>query len=342
MKHRLLITCLFTILSFCLTAQNTNTGTGAGNSGTDNSSFGAYAGDVVTGSFNSFFGKNAGKSNTSGSYGVFMGSNSGFSNTSGGYNTFIGYYAGYSNTTSTHNVNIGYYSGYSNTGGYNTFLGNYSGRSNSTGSYNTFLGYQAGYSNAGSNNVFIGKQAGYNESGSDKLYIDNSSTSTPLIFGNFSTNQVGINAQPNSSHTLTVGGSVYATSIYVNGTQLIPHFMTSGNDLYYNTGNISIGTNDPKGYKLAVAGKIISEEVVIKLQSSWPDYVFEPTYELRPLAEVEKFLRTNKHLPEVPSALEIKENGLNTGEMNAILLKKVEELTLYIIDLEKRLKEIEK
>jgi hypothetical protein len=102
-----------------------------------------------------------------------------------------------------------------------------------------------------------------------------------------------------------------------------------------NNGNVAIGTTDPKGYKLAVAGKAIAEEIVVKLQSNWPDYVFEKDYNLRPLAEVEDYINQNKHLPEVPAAKEMEQNGINVGEMNLLLLKKVEELTLYVIELMK-------
>jgi hypothetical protein len=100
-------------------------------------------------------------------------------------------------------------------------------------------------------------------------------------------------------------------------------------------GNVGIGTTDPKGYRLAVAGKAIAEEIVVKLQANWPDYVFEKNYNLRPLAEVENFINQNKHLPEVPAAKEMEANGVNLGEMNMLLLKKVEELTLYVIELKK-------
>jgi hypothetical protein len=100
-------------------------------------------------------------------------------------------------------------------------------------------------------------------------------------------------------------------------------------------GSVSIGTTDPKGYKLAVAGKAIAEEIVVKLQANWPDYVFEKNYNLRPLAEVENYVNQNKHLPEVPAAKEMEANGVNVGEMNMLLLKKVEELTLYVIELKK-------
>ena len=110
----------------------------------------------------------------------------------------------------------------------------------------------------------------------------------------------------------------------------------SGNTyLTINAGNIGIGTSNTHGFKLAVAGKTITEEVVVQLQANWPDYVFEPNYKLQTLPELEQYIKTNKHLPEVPSAEQVKENGLSVGEMNAILLKKVEELTLHLIELEK-------
>jgi hypothetical protein len=107
-------------------------------------------------------------------------------------------------------------------------------------------------------------------------------------------------------------------------------------------GNISIGTTDPKGYKLAVGGKAVAEEVVVKLQASWPDYVFSDGYKLTPLAEVEAYIRANNHLPEIPTHNEVKQNGLSLGEMNALLLKKVEELTLYMIELKKENEAIRK
>ena len=89
-------------------------------------------------------------------------------------------------------------------GNYNTFIGKNTGIANTTGEKNTFFGRQAGYSNiTGSDNVFIGHQAGYNETGSDKLYIDNSSTSTPLIGGDFSTNTLTITGDIEYTGTLT-------------------------------------------------------------------------------------------------------------------------------------------
>lgn len=98
------------------------------------------------------------------------------------------------------------------------------------------------------------------------------------------------------------------------------------------TGDVGIGTTNPKGYKLAINGKTITEEVVVKLYGNWPDYVFENNYKLPSLSELEQFIKTNKHLPDVPTADEVKENGLSLGEMNILLLEKIEELTLHLIE----------
>lgn len=99
-------------------------------------------------------------------------------------------------------------------------------------------------------------------------------------------------------------------------------------------GKVAIGTTNPAdGSKLSVAGRIYAEEITVQLANAWPDYVFADEYNLKPLSEVEKFITTNHHLPEVPSANEISEEGIELGEMNGVLLRKIEELTLYMIEL---------
>jgi hypothetical protein len=138
------------------------------------------------------------------------------------------------------------------------------------------------------------------------------------------------------------GGPGSASIVNVNAKPLTFGTSNLGRMLIDANGNVAIGTFDAKGYKLAVAGKAIAEEVVVKLQGSWPDYVFEKEYELPSLSDLEQYIKRNRHLPEVPTAAEIKENGLSVGEMNAVLLKKVEELTLYILNQEKRITELEK
>jgi hypothetical protein len=100
-------------------------------------------------------------------------------------------------------------------------------------------------------------------------------------------------------------------------------------------GNVGIGTNNPGSFKLAVEGKIGAREINVTTTTPWPDYVFEKDYNLPTLAEVESYINQNKHLPEVPAAKEMEKNGVNLGEMNMLLLKKVEELTLYVIELKK-------
>jgi len=101
---------------------------------------------------------------------------------------------------------------------------------------------------------------------------------------------------------------------------------------YFND-NVIIGTATvPAGYKLAVNGSVIATAVTVKLYAGWPDYVFKKDYRLPTLTEVKDYIDKNSHLPDMPSEKEIVDNGLNLGEMNKILAKKVEELTLYLIE----------
>jgi len=170
----------------------------------------------TTSGYNTFLGYLAGYSNSTGSYNTFLGNEAGYSNTTGFPNTFLGYKAGYSNTEGFANVFSGYRAGhYNTTGSYNTFLGDMAGRSNSTGDGNIFLGSGAGYYNStgsfntflgidagrgnidGSSNVFLGREAGSNEAGSNKLYIENSDSSSPLIYGEFDNDLLTINGELN-------------------------------------------------------------------------------------------------------------------------------------------------
>jgi hypothetical protein len=115
---------------------------------------------------------------------------------------------------------------------------------------------------------------------------------------------------------------------------------TNGNS-YLNGGNVGIGTTNPTS-KLTVNGTVHSKEVKVDLTVSGPDYVFEPAYALPSLDEVEQYVREKKHLPEIPTAKEMEQNGINLSEMNMLLLKKIEEMTLYLIEIKKEVKEQQK
>jgi len=91
---------------------------------------------------------------------------------------------------------------------------------------------------------------------------------------------------------------------------------------------------------LQINGEVECEEIEVK-EMNLPDYVFEKDYELMPLSEVKKYVDEHKHLPEVPSAQEVKDNGMALGDMTSILLKKIEELTLHTIEQEQRIKKLE-
>lgn len=118
-----------------------------------------------------------------------------------------------------------------------------------------------------------------------------------------------------------------------------------GNNFLYikDNGNVGIGTNltDPSNtpYKLAVNGTIRAKEIVV--ETNWSDFVFESTYTLMPLTELEMFIKANNHLPEIPSANEISTNGLKVAEMQTLMMQKIEELTLYIIEQNKKLENLQ-
>jgi hypothetical protein len=98
------------------------------------------------------------------------------------------------------------------------------------------------------------------------------------------------------------------------------------------TGNVGIGTTDTKGYTLAVNGNAIFTKIKVKQYGNWPDYVFDSSYRMRPLPEIEQYIQQHHHLPELPSAEEVEKSGLDLGENQATMLKKIEELTLYAIE----------
>lgn len=109
----------------------------------------------------------------------------------------------------------------------------------------------------------------------------------------------------------------------------------------FTTGKVGIGcVNNMNDFALAVQGGVICAKMSVLDIDSWPDFVFGNNYKLMNLYELEQYINTNQHLPDVPAAQEVSANGIDLGEMNAILLQKVEELTLHIIELQKQIDEL--
>ena len=116
--------------------------------------------------------------------------------------------------------------------------------------------------------------------------------------------------------------------------------MQSGNNIYFNNGNVGIGTDSPQT-KLAVNGEISAKKLTIT-QTGWADYVFDKNYKLLTPEQIEKYILANKHLPGMPSAKEIENYGVSVGDNQVLLLKKIEELTLLMIKQNKKILQLEK
>ena len=165
---------------------------------------------------------------------------------------------------------------------------------------------------------------------------DGANRSSEILLRDISTNSNWSILNTESNHMIFM-----SSREGVNETPIKLKFGAPTNSLTINSnGNVGIGdwSND---HKLAVAGSIISEEVVVKLQADWPDYVFSENYELQDLQEVENFIKANKHLKGIPPADQIKDRGISLADIQIKLLEKIEELTLYVIQQEKDIKSLE-
>lgn len=324
-----IVTLFISALGFGQT-NNTYLGKNAGilNVGNNNTFLGAESGESNSnGNHNSFMGTRSGRYNTTGMSNTFVGAFSGLYNQTGNYNVFIGTNSGQKNIGGKNNSFIGYQSGYMNTSGNsNTFLGYVSGKDNATGSVNTFLGYASGSKNTeGSHNLYLGGFSGFlSTTGAYNTYIGKESGYSNVSGKNnvFLGYQAGYNET--GSNKLYIANSSANTLVYGD----------------FASGKVGIGTTSPQS-TLAVNGTITTKEIEVTVDG-WPDYVFEPNYPLLSLEEVASYIKKNKHLPNIPSEKEVLKEGVKLGEMNAKLLQKIEELTLYIIDLKREVEALKK
>ncbi len=129
--------------------------------------------------------------------------------------------------------------------------------------------------------------------------------------------------------------TIYRTSTNPQGPEVFS--VSETGQVHANTLALGFLQTTPTGYALSVDGKIIAEEVVVQLTNNWPDYVFDESYSLMPLSDLASFIEKKRHLPNVPAARQIENEGLSVGEIQRIQMEKIEELTLYILELHKEI-----
>ncbi|RIV25367.1 hypothetical protein DYU11_08680 [Fibrisoma montanum] len=326
----------------------------------------------TSGQFNSFIGVQAGLNNTTGSSNYFFGTNSGLANITGTGNYFLGDNAGGGNTGGSFNIYIGANSGNgANVNGDNNLaVGFEAGRANVAGINNTFIGFRADAgANGLSNATAIGNNAKVNVSNAVVLGnganvgIGNSAPTARLHVTTGVANQSGVrlenltSASPasalNQTKFLTVDGS---GNLILASTTSGGRIAAEAESLWQRKGRyltsqadnaVIIGSNvsrTPAGYRLYVQEGILTEKVkvAVKNTAEWSDHVFAPTYKLVPLAEVEQHIQRHGHLPGVPSAKQMVEQGNDLHRTDAKLLEKIEELTLYVIELSRKNQELER
>jgi hypothetical protein len=150
------------------------------------------------------------------------------------------------------------------------------------------------------------------------------------VTGNYGTNYGAYFGAGASASGTSYGIFVHGASSGTNRYSIY----SDGTSISYLAGALGIGTTTVDTFKLAVCGSIHAKSEV--LATGWCDYVFDKDYDLMSLAEVEKYINTQKHLPGIPTTKQVEENGLNVGDMQVKMMQKIEELTLYVIDLKKQ------
>jgi hypothetical protein len=172
----------------------------------------------------------------------------------------------------------------------------------------------------------------------DGIWVVGSASTNVALLNNVTTGSWNPLSQAGDNLLLWKGTAIDSTN--AGGLVIAPWSNSNNGIRISSTGNVGIGTvkTADAAYKLFVELGIRTRKIKVD-QATWADYVFDNDYNLPTLAEVEKYIRKHKHLPDIPSAQEVEKDGLNLGDNQALLLKKIEELTLYLIEQNKKLEE---
>ncbi len=193
----------------------------------------------------------------------------------------------------------------------------------------------------------------FNHSGAEHIYIRGGKVGSNVFLNDNGGNVSIRHANPSATLDVARGNANGGTAIF-RGTNRATHFNHStdehtfirggkeNSNVYINDngGNVAIGTTKTGSHKLAVEGSIGARKIIVEV-SGWSDFVFEEGYDLPTLSEVERHIKEKGHLKDIPSSDEATGKGIDLGAMDAKLLQKIEELTLYIIDQEKKMKVLE-
>ncbi|WP_246202353.1 autotransporter outer membrane beta-barrel domain-containing protein [Spirosoma agri] len=340
--------------------------TGLNNNGDGNTFIGNQAGqNNQSGGYNVFLGSQAGLANTTGQGNLFLGQQAGGQNTTASYNLFMGNSSGSNTTTGLGNTAIGDGSLLrNNTGIHNVAIGRFAGVE-SRNDENVFIGFAADVTPNTpnlTNATAIGARARVSQSNSIVLGananvgIGNGAPTAKLHITTGTANTSGLRLENLPISSTATGGQTKFLTVDGAGNVILGSLSGSAREgaveaLWQRKGSflqsqngesIVIGSKvdkTPTGYSLFVGQGLLAEKVkvAVKNTSDWSDYVFKPGYALQPLAEVEQYIQEHEHLPGIPSAKEMVEQGNDLHKTDAKLLEKIEELTLYSIQLEKQL-----
>jgi len=298
----------------------------------------------IGGARNTFVGRNAGEKINSGDSNAFLGAYAGSEAVSGRYNTFLGDGACEVGIPGNGNVYVGYRAGLNNDGASNVVIGREAGSAENYHGLacdfdnNVIIGYRAGFNNkTGNRNVFIGPYAGYTELSSDRLYIDNSSTTSPLIYGDFSGNylrfngNIGVNNYYSASYGMMVNGGTHANySMYVYKGAYTPGTFWSGSDARLKTDIHAI--ENALGIVMQLRGVRFNWDI-----DNYPELSLSDDDQIGVIAqEVEAVLP--ELVPQDPEGFK----GVAYGKLTAVLIEAIKEQQEQIDALEKRIAELEK